>query len=243
MPTRANHDKEAKAMKKKDALARARQWKDDRAAAKSPATTAKETGAQAPKEPEPKRTQSKAAQGTASGVSKSPAAKTKATQAATAETPVTAQYRKTPSREARARARANAREWSSQRKKQKVAGSTAVPSVIEVNDANVVEDATDAGDEFKTACPSPPRAVGGAPVVPKHVAQELNFIKNDMKVREAICYAVLVPSHPPQIRAQKQYYCRLLLPFAPMWRKNAYDRMEALTQNFQSKMNDAMECD
>lgn len=166
MPTLIS-DKEAKRTAARASLNRARQWRDDKRDAKSPSTKTAQTKSQAPKPPPkkpaaPKRTQSKAK------------------EAPVTEEGPAVQYRKTPSREdrakARAQARSNAREWS-ERKKGKVpkveANKTGVPAVVETNSDDEVEDLS---DDYKTA-PATEAQMG----IDGTTLKELTYLKNDVK--------------------------------------------------------------
>ena len=161
MPTRIN-DKDAKAAKKREALARAKQWNEERNG-KSPAST-KSSSKAGKKPPTPTRTS------------------TKDRNAEAAPKADNRQYAKTPSREERAkyraRAKANAREWSEQRKKKKTGGGD---EKVKGFPANIFTNEEDMSDSYKTAPTTPNGAtLRGTFELGVEDVDELNRLKGDL---------------------------------------------------------------
>ena len=159
MPTRIN-DNETKAAKKKEALARARQWKEERNGKSSVST----------KSP--------------SKVGKKPPTRTPTRKRNADEAPVSGsrQYTKTPSREERAkdhaRAKAKAREWSEQLKKKKTGGGD---EKVKGVPANIFTKEEDMSDSYKTAPSTPNGAtLRGTFELGVEDVDELNRLKGDL---------------------------------------------------------------
>ena len=191
MPTQIISDKDAK---KVAALARAREWRDNKRGEKSPATKTIKSRSDTPKSSSKKKKKPVTlATNSPTPVSTKSKAEKRASISAVEiqeedEPPAaaTAQYRKTPSRDdrakARATARANARKWSEQRKRKNVLHADEAEKVeemeveMEVPAVVETEDVTGVSDDFKTAAGT--EAHTGI-VVEVDDMHELNRLKGD----------------------------------------------------------------
>lgn len=182
MPTHIS-EREAKKIKAREAQARAKQWRDEMRAAKSPGAAtrkapAKIKAASTLTKPAPSLKKRTIQERTPQSTEKK---SNKAVDVTQGEEEALLLYRKTPSWEDRAKARASAREWSNQRKKKKeVYEVKEVPSVVETNNKREEEELT-ISDDFKTAhaaeSPNAPRASGQ---IDENHVKELWYLKNDV---------------------------------------------------------------
>ena len=179
MPTKIS-DKEAKRAEARAGLARAKQWRDERRDSKSPIIKKKKSNQSGAPESSSSTKKKKSAP-----TKRTPSKAKKVAVAEEAPAEATT-YRKTPSREDRAKAREKARQWSSNRSNRKhtnISKNAAavveeedigIPKVVETKNS---DNGTNDSDDFKTAADTESKTA----VVSSYDLKEIQCMKSDMK--------------------------------------------------------------
>ena len=176
MPTKIS-DKEAKRAEARAGLARAKQWRDERRDSKSPIIKKKKSNQSGAPESSSSTKKKKSAP-----TKRTPSKAKKVAVAEEAPAEATT-YRKTPSREDRAKAREKARQWSSNRKNIDISKKAAavveeedigIPKVVETKNS---DNGTNDSDDFKTAADTESKTA----VVSSYDLKEIQCMKSDMK--------------------------------------------------------------